>query len=82
MTKDTKHTQEIVKEATTQTTKKFYKSKLNIMFATIFGVGTLIINDPQLLEVISPQIIGSIAALTGFAGVIIRTFFTKEILEK
>jgi len=62
-------------------TKKFYKSKLNMTFTALIGLGTLIINDPQLVETIPKEYIGYITSVVGVLGIILRTFYTETVLE-
>jgi len=62
-------------------TKKFYKSKLNLLFTFIASVGVLVINDPLIIEQLSPQTIGYITTAIGILGTITRTFFTDSPIE-
>ena len=62
-------------------TKKVYKSKLNYIFVFIFTVGTLIVEDPQMIELMPKEYIGYITTIIGFIGVIIRTFYTDTKIE-
>jgi len=70
-----------IKQKSFLPSKKFYKSKLNILFTLIASVGTLVINDPQLIEKLSPQLIGYITTTVGIIGAITRTFYTSTIIE-
>jgi len=74
---------ELNKPKTTKTAraKKFYKSKLNLIFTFIASVGVLVINDPLIIEQLSPQTIGYITMVVGIIGTITRTFFTDSPIE-
>jgi len=69
------------KTVKTTKTKKFYKSKINLLFTFIASLGVLIINDPLMIEQISPEIIGYITTAVGIIGTITRTFFTDSPIE-
>ncbi|HIP36941.1 MAG TPA: hypothetical protein EYG85_08805 [Crocinitomix sp.] len=62
-------------------TKKFYKSKLNLTFTVLIAMGTLIINDPQIVEAMPKEYIGYITSVVGVLGIVLRTFFTETVLE-
>ena len=62
-------------------TKKVYKSKLNFLFVFLFVLGSLIIKDPQFLELLPKEVIGYISIAVSTIGFIIRTFYTETVLE-